>query len=85
VACGWLGYTESATEYLFKWVTKPTVREGDAAGNVPPIADANGPYTGIAGEVIAFDSTGSSDPDGTIARYIWAFGDGFADPNRRAD
>ena len=46
------------------------------AANVPPVADANGPYTGTAGQPVSFDGTGSSDPDGTIASYAWTFGDG---------
>ena len=33
--------------------------------NLPPVADANGPYTGEAGAPVAFDGTGSIDPDGT--------------------
>ena len=35
-------------------------------GNQAPIADANGPYNGTANEPVQFDSSGSSDPDGTI-------------------
>ena len=42
----------------------------------PPIAEANGPYTGVEGAPIAFDGTGSYDPDGNIASYAWDFGDG---------
>jgi PKD repeat protein len=44
-------------------------------GNLPPTADANGPYAGTVGETVSFDSTGSSDPDGPIAAYNWDFGD----------
>ena len=47
-----------------------------SSGNQSPVADANGPYTGAAGEVITFDGTGSSDPDGNIVAYDWDFGDG---------
>jgi PKD repeat protein len=45
-------------------------------GNQAPIADVNNPYKGIANEPVAFDGTGSSDPDGTIVAYDWDFGDG---------
>ncbi len=42
----------------------------------PPVADANGPYTGTAVAAVSFSSAGSSDPDGTIVGYFWDFGDG---------
>ena len=45
-------------------------------GNLPPVADANGPYNGTAGIAVAFDGSGSSDPDGNIISYSWDFGDG---------
>lgn len=45
-------------------------------GNQPPVADANGPYSGTVGVAVSFDGTGSNDPDGTIASYSWDFGDG---------
>ncbi|MFW2334945.1 PKD domain-containing protein, partial [Ilumatobacter sp.] len=44
--------------------------------NDPPVADANGPYSALAGETITFDGSGSSDPDGTIDSFDWDFGDG---------
>jgi PKD repeat protein len=47
-----------------------------SAANDPPVARANGPYTGLIGVPIDFTSAGSSDPDGTIASYAWDFGDG---------
>lgn len=47
-----------------------------ASANVPPIAVANGPYNGTAGQSVNFSSAGSNDPDGTIVSYLWDFGDG---------
>ncbi len=44
--------------------------------NTPPVADANGPYSALAGETITFDGSGSFDLDGTIVSYDWDFGDG---------
>jgi PKD repeat protein len=40
-----------------------------------PVAQANGPYMSFTNESIAFNSTGSYDPDGTIVNYTWDFGD----------
>jgi PKD repeat protein len=50
-----------------------------SAGNQPPVADANGPYTGTAGVPVQFDGSGSADPDGNIVTYSWDFGDGTND------
>ena len=49
---------------------------GDGGGNRPPLAAANGPYRASPGEIIAFSSAGSTDPDGSITSYRWQFGDG---------
>jgi PKD repeat protein len=43
---------------------------------LPPVADAGGPYSGLVNEAVAFNGTASTDPDGTIVRYDWDFGDG---------
>ena len=46
------------------------------AANQPPVSDPNGPYTGTVGVPVAFDGSGSSDPDGSVVSYDWDFGDG---------
>ncbi|MEA2143036.1 MAG: hypothetical protein QOI64_1466 [Solirubrobacteraceae bacterium] len=35
----------------------------------------------LAGQATSFDARASNDPDGAIARYDWAFGDGTSAPN----
>ena len=70
-----LGATGTATAMV-------TVTSG--GGNQPPVAKANGPYSGTVGNPISFSSAGSTDPDGTIVAYSWNFGDGSRpspDPN----
>jgi PKD repeat protein len=45
-------------------------------GNQAPTARPGGPYGGTPGQVISFNGSTSSDPDGNISSYAWAFGDG---------
>jgi PKD repeat protein len=39
--------------------------------NDPPVAVSGGPYTGIEGEAITLDGSGSYDPDGYLSSYKW--------------
>jgi len=55
--------------------TTATINEQPAEAN-PPVADANGPYTGLTYQNISFDGSSSYDNDGTITSYMWDFGDG---------
>jgi len=43
--------------------------------NVPPVADANGPYVGLTYQNITFNASGSFDIDGILTNYTWDFGD----------
>ena len=50
--------------------------DGGDGGNQKPVAEANGPYSALVAQDITFSSDGSSDPDGTISRFQWDFGNG---------
>ena len=68
------GYSASGTTYAL--ITNPNTDPEPPPANEPPIADVNGPYTGITGKIVYFWSSGSYDPDGSIVSYKWTFGDG---------
>ena len=53
----------------------------NSSAGTKPVAEANGPYEVFAGDSLAFSSAGSYDPDGTIARYTWDFGEGVPSYN----
>jgi len=43
--------------------------------NDSPVADPNGPYSGVIGVPLAFNGSNSYDSDGTIVSYEWDYGD----------
>ena len=47
------------------------MRQAGITPNQPPVANANGPYSGTAGTAITFDASISHDPDGDIVLYEW--------------
>ncbi|HEY8409244.1 MAG TPA: PKD domain-containing protein [Gaiellaceae bacterium] len=50
---------------------------GRPPGNAPPVARiAFTPAEPHVGELVSFDGSASTDPDGTIVSYAWAFGNG---------
>jgi endoglucanase len=51
---------------------------GGNPSNQPPVAKANGPYTGEVNKPVTLSANGSRDPDGSIVSYNWNFGDGSA-------
>jgi PKD repeat protein len=44
--------------------------------NDDPYANAGGPYEGFVDDEISFNAYESYDPDGSIMKYNWSFGDG---------
>jgi len=49
---------------------------GQTTPNESPVPYINGPYSGDEGVAVSFSSAGSYDPNGSIASYLWNFGDG---------
>ena len=47
-----------------------------ASGETPPVVDINFSVNESDDLIIEFDASGSFDPDGNIANYLWDFGDG---------
>ncbi len=43
----------------------------NVSNNVPPIADAGGPYSVAEGDTVTLDASGSVDSDGTVTTWLW--------------
>jgi PKD repeat protein len=58
-------------------ITLFVIPTGGGPVNQPPVANFTAtPTSGTAPLAVSFDGGGSSDPDGSISSYSWAFGDG---------
>ncbi|MCU1527461.1 MAG: hypothetical protein JWP75_1224 [Frondihabitans sp.] len=66
-------YTVSLTVTDANGVTGTSSQQVTVAAAVPPTASFTSTPTNLS---VAFDATGSSDPDGTITSYAWNYGDG---------
>jgi hypothetical protein len=69
-------YTLSATQTN----TAGTGASGNQSltiSDLPPIASFTfSPSAPLLGQLVTFNGSGSSDPDGTVSSYSWSFGDG---------
>lgn len=65
-----LTVTDRAGESAFDEARVTIVRP-----NSPPVAEAGSAKAAKAGERVSFDGSGSRDPDGSIASYLWNFAD----------
>ena len=58
-------------------VTLVVLPSGQSTGNQAPVAKITAtPTSGGSPLVVAFDGSGSTDPDGTLTTWAWNFGDG---------
>ena len=60
-----------------------TAQVADGSGLQSPVTGIGGPYRGTVATPLSFDGSASSDADGTIVSFDWAFGDGAAGSGAR--
>ena len=77
------GYPDTGVTHIVNAVLRITGNDGASAetavgvtvqaGNVPPVANAGGPYSGAVGKPITLDGSGSFSPNagGSIVQYDW--------------
>ncbi len=58
--------TKNGAHVVFRYT-----KEGTQGANIPPVADANGPYSVLENGTTTLDGTASSDADGSISSYSW--------------
>jgi Tol biopolymer transport system component len=59
---------DGAGNYAANWT--------NGSGNMTPVANAGGAYSGTIAQNVPFHGNNSYDPDGSIVSYSWSFGDG---------
>ena len=68
---------EALTGYDLLSLLPDNVERAVESNTQPPFAKLDGPYTSNEGSSVAMSGAASFDPNGTVASYVWNFGDGI--------